>query len=105
MVASHRASTSLADRSARTSRPTSSCARDRTDTLTANPPGGSPVIAIRISQSHLDAMIAHALEDAPIECCGMLAKKGDTVTALHRAKNREASPYRFSIDPLETKKI
>ncbi|OAI44228.1 hypothetical protein AYO38_09925 [bacterium SCGC AG-212-C10] len=63
------------------------------------------MIAIRISKSHLDAMIAHALEDAPIECCGMLAKKGDTVSALHRAKNREASPYRFSIDPLETKKI
>ncbi len=60
---------------------------------------------IRISQTHLDAMIAHALEDAPIECCGLIAAKDGVVTGIHRAKNREASPYRFSINPLETRDI
>jgi len=61
-------------------------------------------VVVRLSQAHLDAMIAHALEDAPIECCGFLATKGGVVASIRRARNKEASPYRFSIDPLETKR-
>lgn len=61
-------------------------------------------IAIRLSQAHIDAMIQHALEDAPIEACGLLATKDGAVVEVRRARNREASPYRFSIDPLETRK-
>ena len=61
-------------------------------------------VAIRLKREHIDAMGAHALEDAPIECCGLLAAKDGVVAAVRRAKNKEASPYRFSIDPLETRK-
>ena len=61
--------------------------------------------AIRIRREHFDAMVDHAREDAPIECCGMLAGREGEVLTLHRARNREASPYRFDIDPLETKRI
>ncbi len=61
-------------------------------------------VAIRLKQEHLDAMVAHAREDAPIECCGLLAAQDGTVVEVRRAKNKEASPYRFSIDPLETRK-
>lgn len=61
-------------------------------------------VAIRLSRAHIDAMIQHALEDAPIEACGLLAARDGTVVEVRRAKNREASPYRFSIDPLETRK-
>ena len=61
--------------------------------------------AIRIRREHLDAMIEHARKDAPIECCGLLASKGGEVVSLHPARNRENSPYRFDIDPLETRKI
>jgi proteasome lid subunit RPN8/RPN11 len=49
-------------------------------------------------------MVQHALEDAPIEACGLLAAVDGVVAEVRRAKNREASPYRFSIDPLETRK-
>ena len=63
----------------------------------------STVITLR--REHLDAMIAHALEDAPVECCGLLAARDRTVTAIHRARNIEASPYRFKLDPLETRRI
>jgi proteasome lid subunit RPN8/RPN11 len=49
-------------------------------------------------------MVQHALEDAPIEACGLLAAVDGMVVEVRRAKNREASPYRFSIDPLETRK-
>lgn len=61
-------------------------------------------VAIRLSRAHIDAMIQHALEDAPIEACGLLAARDGTVVEVRRAKNREASPYRFSIDPLETRR-
>jgi proteasome lid subunit RPN8/RPN11 len=61
--------------------------------------------AIRLRREHLDAMIEHARKDAPIECCGILASQDGEVVALHPARNRENSPYRFDIDPLETKRI
>lgn len=61
--------------------------------------------AIRLRRKHIDAMIEHAKKDAPIECCGILASRDGEVVALHPARNRENSPYRFDIDPLETKKI
>jgi proteasome lid subunit RPN8/RPN11 len=61
-------------------------------------------VVVRLKQAHLDAMINHALEDAPVECCGFLATKDGAVASIKRAKNKEASPYRFSIDPLETRR-
>ncbi|MBI2767098.1 MAG: M67 family metallopeptidase [Chloroflexi bacterium] len=62
-------------------------------------------VAVKLSRAHLDAMIAHALEDAPVECCGVIAAKDGRVVALYRAKNIEGSPYRFKLDPLETRRI
>ena len=60
-------------------------------------------VAIRLKQAHIDAMVAHALEDAPIECCGLLAMNDGVVEEVRRATNKGASPYRFNIDPLETR--
>lgn len=60
--------------------------------------------AIRLKKEHLEEMVAHAREDAPIECCGLLAGKDGEILQVRRASNKEASPYRFSIDPLETRK-
>jgi proteasome lid subunit RPN8/RPN11 len=50
-------------------------------------------------------MVAHALEDAPVECCGLLAARDGEVQQVFRATNKEASPYRFSIDPMETRRL
>jgi proteasome lid subunit RPN8/RPN11 len=60
---------------------------------------------VRLRQEHLDAMIAHALADAPTECCGLLALRDGVVVTVHRARNKENSPYRFSIDGLEQRRI
>jgi proteasome lid subunit RPN8/RPN11 len=62
-------------------------------------------VIVRLKQEHLDAMIAHALEDAPVECCGVLAARDGAVVAVHRMKNTENSPYRFNIHPLEFKRL
>jgi proteasome lid subunit RPN8/RPN11 len=62
-------------------------------------------VIARVRQEHVDEMVAHAREDAPIECCGLLARKDGVIVNLYRAHNVEASPYRFSVDPLETRRI
>jgi proteasome lid subunit RPN8/RPN11 len=52
----------------------------------------------RIEKHYIDEMIAHAREDAPNECCGILGGKDGRVLQLYRAKNAEESPYRYSVD-------
>ena len=48
-----------------------------------------------------DEIVAHALEDASVECCGILAGTGDGFDKLYRMTNVENSPYRFSWDSKE----
>jgi [CysO sulfur-carrier protein]-S-L-cysteine hydrolase len=53
---------------------------------------------MRIAAELLQEMVAHAQEEAPAECCGMVATRADQIVAVHRATNAEASPFRFVID-------
>jgi proteasome lid subunit RPN8/RPN11 len=46
-----------------------------------------------------DEMVAHAQADLPNECCGIVLGKDGAATRLIRARNAEASPFRYSIDP------
>ena len=41
---------------------------------------------------------AHAEEEAPNECCGLIVFKGDTAERYVRGTNRLASPYRYELD-------
>ena len=59
------------------------------------------IAVVRISQSLVDEMVAHAKEDLPNECCGILAGPQDEVAKSYRMSNVEASPFRFSMDPGE----
>ena len=54
---------------------------------------------MRLPKLYVEEMIAHAIEDAPNECCGIIAGKEGVATKLYRAKNSEASPYRYNVDP------
>lgn len=56
---------------------------------------------MKVPQQMLDEMIAHAREDAPNECCGLIGGTADEAQTLHRAANAEASPFRYSIAPRE----
>jgi proteasome lid subunit RPN8/RPN11 len=59
---------------------------------------------MRIATPLLDEIVKHALEDAPNECCGVVAARpGDPpqAVAVHRARNTAASPLRFEIDARE----
>jgi proteasome lid subunit RPN8/RPN11 len=53
---------------------------------------------MQISRQLIDEMVAHAREDDPNECCGMLGGADGSAATLYRAANAEASPLRYSID-------
>ena len=54
---------------------------------------------MRISQALVDEMVAHAREDLPNECCGMVAGLDGEATAVIRVENAAASPLRYEMDP------
>jgi proteasome lid subunit RPN8/RPN11 len=60
---------------------------------------------VRISRSLVDELIAHAREDAPNECCGMVAADDGRAVEVYRAANAAASPLRYEIDGQEQYRI
>lgn len=56
---------------------------------------------MRIGQSLIEEIVAHAREDLPNECCGMVGGVDGEARTVYRAANAEASPFRYSIDARE----
>ena len=54
---------------------------------------------LELPQVLVDEMVAHAREDLPNECCGVIGRAADGSLTLWRATNDEASPWRFNIPP------
>jgi proteasome lid subunit RPN8/RPN11 len=54
---------------------------------------------VKISQALVDEMVAHAREDLPNECCGMVAGLDGEATEVIRVENAAASPLRYEMDP------
>ncbi len=54
---------------------------------------------MKIAQTLIDEMVAHAREDLPNECCGMVGGVGGEATAVIRVENAAASPLRYEMDP------
>jgi len=62
-------------------------------------------VGLTLPRAMVDEMIAHAREDDPNECCGIIAGNGGAATKLYRAVNAEASPYRYNVDPKDLLRI
>jgi proteasome lid subunit RPN8/RPN11 len=62
---------------------------------------------MEISTRLTDEILAHAREEAPNECCGVVAVRAASdgararAVSVHRAVNTAASPLRFEIDGLQ----
>jgi proteasome lid subunit RPN8/RPN11 len=56
---------------------------------------------MQISQHLIEEMVAHAREDLPNECCGMIGGAGGVATEVIRVANSAASPLRYEMDPQE----
>ena len=60
---------------------------------------------MRISRDLVDEMVAHAREDLPNECCGIVSTSDGTAVQVFRATNATPSPVRFEIDPRDLIRI
>jgi proteasome lid subunit RPN8/RPN11 len=60
---------------------------------------------MRIARQLVDEIVAHAREEAPNECCGMVAGTDGRATRVCRARNAEASPLRYAIHPQDQFRI
>jgi proteasome lid subunit RPN8/RPN11 len=57
--------------------------------------------SILISPTVIAEMVAHTREEAPRECCGLLIGSGESIARSVRARNLDAKPTRYLIDPAD----
>lgn len=60
---------------------------------------------MKFTQSQIDEMVAHARDDVPNECCGVVGSKDGVAQQVHRAVNAAASPLRYEIDSADFLRI
>jgi proteasome lid subunit RPN8/RPN11 len=60
---------------------------------------------MRLSRSIYEELVAHAREDAPNECCGLIGGSDGAAKTVYRARNVEASPLRYNLDPKDQFRI
>ena len=53
----------------------------------------------------IDEMVAHAREEAPNECCGLIAADDGDAVRVYRATNAEHSPVKYVVDPRDQIRI
>jgi proteasome lid subunit RPN8/RPN11 len=53
---------------------------------------------LEIPRDHHDAMVAHCLREAPLECCGLLGGFAARVTSFYPMRNAAASPSAYYAD-------
>jgi len=60
-----------------------------------------PARQLNVRQAVLDEMAAHARDEMPLECCGLLLGDGDVVDTAVRVRNARPSASRYLIDPAD----
>jgi proteasome lid subunit RPN8/RPN11 len=56
---------------------------------------------LRLREDVRAEMIAHARQEAPNECCGLLIGRASSIDECVRARNLHASPTRYLLDPAD----
>ncbi|MDX6623809.1 MAG: [CysO sulfur-carrier protein]-S-L-cysteine hydrolase [Solirubrobacterales bacterium] len=52
---------------------------------------------MKISQALIDEMVAHAREDLPNECCGLIGGRDGVATTVYPMRNEYESPLRYKL--------
>jgi proteasome lid subunit RPN8/RPN11 len=60
---------------------------------------------MRIPTEIYEQLLAHAREDVPNECCGLIGGNDGVARTVYRARNAEASPLRYNLDPQDQFRI
>lgn len=58
-------------------------------------------MSLELPKALAEAIVSHAVEEYPNECCGLLAGRGARVERLYRGRNVDQSPYTYQLDPQE----
>lgn len=56
---------------------------------------------LTIKNPIVEEMIAHALQEDPRECCGILAGKDNLITRIFKLTNIQTDPDRYEMEPKE----
>jgi proteasome lid subunit RPN8/RPN11 len=56
-------------------------------------------LTVKVPSAVIDEMLAHAREELPNECCGLIVGRRGVVDSVIRARNVDAAPTRYLIDP------
>jgi [CysO sulfur-carrier protein]-S-L-cysteine hydrolase len=62
-------------------------------------PDTTELTPLEIPRDLHDAMVAHCLGEAPLECCGLLGGFAPRVSSFHPLRNAAASETRYDADP------
>jgi proteasome lid subunit RPN8/RPN11 len=60
---------------------------------------------MRIPKPIAEEMDEHARAEAPNECCGLIGAENGELTTLYRARNSQASPFSYNLDPQDQFRI
>jgi proteasome lid subunit RPN8/RPN11 len=60
---------------------------------------------MRIPRSVYEELLEHAREEVPNECCGLIGGANGEARTVYRARNAEASPLRYNLDPQDQIRI
>jgi [CysO sulfur-carrier protein]-S-L-cysteine hydrolase len=60
---------------------------------------------MRIPRTIYDELLEHAHNEAPNECCGLIGGGDGVAKTVYRARNAEASPLRYNLDPQDQFRI
>jgi proteasome lid subunit RPN8/RPN11 len=60
---------------------------------------------VRVPRALLEQIVAQAREEAPNECCGIIAADDGTAVGVYPARNAAASPLRYEMDGMEQYRI
>lgn len=52
---------------------------------------------MRIAQALIDEIVAHAREDLPNECCGLIGGTDGVAETAYRARNEFATPFSYRV--------
>jgi proteasome lid subunit RPN8/RPN11 len=60
---------------------------------------------MRIGRAMLEDIVAHAREEAPNECCGLVGGADGSALTVYRARNEFESPLRYNVHPQDLIRI
>ncbi|HEX6585968.1 MAG TPA: M67 family metallopeptidase [Solirubrobacterales bacterium] len=60
---------------------------------------------MRIPKQIYEELLDHARAEVPNECCGLIGGRNGEPRTVYRARNAEASPLRYNLDPQDQFRI